>query len=181
MLNPDDFLESGSWRPYLEKTHKFYGVDFSCNGVSLLLQNTNNFVCKDEDNKTDWELTSLELVLKLMSFDIKNAVDMEAVKQDCTHCAISKKCKECEGAGVVIFENSYNGYQWDCGSCDGTGCKKCEYCHDEKYFYIVNEVKIQAKFFRLIETCKVIADKKEDTLYFFSSENERGLIMGIIQ
>ena len=176
MLNPNDFLEDkSSSREYPKETHKFYGVDFSCNGVSLLLQNTDNFIC------TDWELTALDLVLKLMSFDIKNAVDIEAVKQGCTHCAISKKCKECEGEGVVKFENSYNGYQWDCGSCDGTGCKKCEYCHDEKYFYIVSGIKIQAKFFRLIETCKIIADKKEDTLYFFSRENERGLIMGIRQ
>ena len=116
-----------------------------------------------------------------MAIDIKNAVDIEAAKQYCTHCAIGKKCNECKGEGVVIFENSYNGYQWDCGSCDGTGIKKCEYCHDEKYFYIVDEVKIQAKFFRLIEKCKVIADKKEDTLYFFAGENERGLVMGIRQ
>ena len=188
MLNPIDFLEKrGGCRPHLEKTHKFYGVDFSCNGVSLLLQNTDNFICKEEDNKIGWELTSLELVLKLMSFDIKDAVDIEAVKQDCTHCAISKKCKgskkckECDGEGIVRFGNDFNEYECDCESCHGRGGKECGYCHGEKYFYIVSGIKIQAKFFRLIENCKIIADKKEDTLYFFAGENERGLIMGIRQ
>ena len=48
-------------------------------------------------------------------------------------------CKECEGEGVVQFENKVNEYSFDCKSCEGTGESitgqkvNCSRCYGSKH------------------------------------------------
>jgi hypothetical protein len=54
-----------------------------------------------------------------------------------------KICPECDGAGIIMFRNSYNNYECDCETCDGDGYFRngkgnetmCEHCSGEGKIY----------------------------------------------
>ena len=60
-------------------------------------------------------------------------------KQQCGVCEGSgriSRCPECNGLGMVTFDNAYNNYEVDCKTCDGEGSlvggkEKCQECNGE--------------------------------------------------
>jgi len=69
--------------------------------------------------------------------------------QTCNLCSGQKhiQCPECDGDGMVYFENDYHEYNMQCASCSGRGVtelietQKCWFCYgtnikDEPYFLI---------------------------------------------
>ena len=98
------------------------------------------------------------------------------------------ECPECDGDGIVEFDNRYSDYEIDCKTCDGEGkIKKCETCNSTGKIEVksLNPVAVGGAHFQLhyllllkeLPNCKIGPAEKPMGQAPFQFDGGDGLLM----
>lgn len=116
-------------------------------------------------------------------------------KIKCRTCLGTKKvsaCFECGGDGVVVFENEYNMYEFECGSCRGRAFVpgeggKCGSCSGTGEIYgsdpkpiLINNIGLNPSLLEKINGLpgvKLFFSKKALKYHFFKFDGGHGILM----